>query len=139
MSSIVCLPRKAANTVIVNNNDQITIKLPDFEDPLTLCCCSICHGCICNMPSFHLAYDIINGVLVAFLSCSCTFCFITRLFSNNTYIYPSKYTLKCPLIEDNYRIKNPVSVNQCSSPLSGLLNWLLSSANIMSALLPRSR
>jgi len=89
MSTILFLLIKAANALIMNNNNQIAFQLPDLQDhkSLTLHWISICHRQITNMLPFHLALYIVNAVLASFLLFSCTHSFITTLVFNNTYIY----------------------------------------------------
>jgi len=81
------LPIKNAKISFICNYYQLAFWLPDLQDQksLTLYWRSFCHGHIHNIPLFHMAENIINGVLTAFLSSSCTIFFITSLFFNNTY------------------------------------------------------
>ena len=55
--SLVILPKKAANRLVMNCSDRITLYLPELQDQksLMLCWPSFCHRCIHNMQSFTLA------------------------------------------------------------------------------------
>jgi len=86
--------------------------------------CDLCHGCICTLPSFDLAYSIIHIDLAAFLPFSFTFFLLTTLFFNNIY-KTSLYNILHSILKFRIIILSkmpPYSINahhHCQFPSTG--------------------